>query len=91
MSAATTNSVETIKVLLDRGADIDARANDGKTALILAAFLGRSGAVEILLERGADVNAADNGGRTALSLAKDFGRSNIVEMLMNAGAVEGGQ
>ena len=59
--------------------------------LIVAAFLGRTGAVQILLERGADVNAEDKGGRTALSLAKSFGRSNIVEMLVNAGAVEGGK
>ncbi|NIM06561.1 MAG: ankyrin repeat domain-containing protein, partial [Deltaproteobacteria bacterium] len=58
----------------DRGADIDARDNDGKSALIMAALMGHADSVKLLLEKGADVNAHDNGGRTALSLANEFGR-----------------
>jgi len=54
-----------IELLLENGADVHARSNDGRTALIWAAARSLQ-AVEMLLEREADVNVTANDGMTAL-------------------------
>jgi ankyrin repeat protein len=56
---------DVIALLLEHDADVHARSNDGRTALIWAAARSLQ-AVEMLLEREADVNATANDGMTAL-------------------------
>ena len=53
--------IEVVKVLLDRGAAIDAMTDHNATALHLAAREGHIDIVKVLLERGASscVNAPD--------------------------------
>ena len=52
------DSAEKTKLLLDAGAEVDARSNDGRTALTIAtARVGASDGVKVLLERGAKFNA----------------------------------
>ena len=52
-----------MKLLLDRGADVNAADNDGQTPLHHASREYEViDAVTLLLDRGADVNAADNNG-----------------------------
>ena len=52
------DSAEKTKLLLDAGAEVDARSNDGRTALTIAtARVGASDGVKLLLERGAKFNA----------------------------------
>ena len=46
--------MEVSRVLLDGGADVDARQAQGKTALMNAAMWGRVETVDLLLQRGAD-------------------------------------
>ena len=41
-----------IKLLLDKGLDIEQKANDGVTPLLSAAFGGRADAVEFLISKG---------------------------------------
>src|ERR1039457_3059798 len=48
---------EVVQLLLDRGADVNARDRDGKTALHGASRFGHREVVELLLEKGIDVNA----------------------------------
>ncbi len=55
--------------LLAKGADVNARLNDGRTGLMLAAHLGKDGRLAPLIAKGADVNARDKGGATALMAA----------------------
>lgn len=61
MRAAGDGSVDFVQVLLDLGADVNAKRNDGFNALALAAFFGHSQVVQLLLARGADVEATARG------------------------------
>ena len=54
--AAIGGSVDAVGLLLDRGADINARSKDEATALLQAAFMGRDEVVALLIERGAEIN-----------------------------------
>jgi ankyrin repeat protein len=54
------------RLLLRKGANIEARDEDGKTPLILAGGHGETAVVKLLLEKGAQIEAADNSGETAL-------------------------
>ena len=72
--------------LLEHGADINARNQDGSTPLLVASFHGALEVVRRLLERGADVEARRNDGKTALQLAVENGDDNVVELLREHGA-----
>lgn len=68
--ASRRGSVETVKFLLDNGADIEARDNRGETPLAHAVlYWGFSENMSLLLERGADVNSRNNRGNTPLHTA----------------------
>jgi ankyrin repeat protein len=69
-AAASWGRDETVKWLLERGADVDGQGPDGGTALLWAASAGRTEAVRLLLERGADPELRDRQGQTPLKLAK---------------------
>ena len=55
--------------MIDEGADLDAKNNDGNTALHGTAFLGRLEMTNLLIESGADVNIRNNDGTTPLDNA----------------------
>ena len=74
------------RLLLDRGADINARNIWGSTPLHASTFMGRIEVVRVLLERGADVGAVDKQGRTPFSLAKKYGYDEIMKLLSEHGA-----
>jgi ankyrin repeat protein len=62
-------AIEVATVLLGAGAPIDAVDDRGRTALMIAAELGRAELVELLLAHGADRTIADKTGKRALDLA----------------------
>src|SRR4029077_7243299 len=63
-------SVESLRLILDAGGEINARDNiRGQTPLHGAAFWGWTPAVELLVARGADLNAKDNQGKTPVDSA----------------------
>ena len=66
------------------GANVNAAALGGTTALMLAAGEGNLEAVNLLLKAKADVNRCDDEDETALMYALD--NPNIVEVLLKAGA-----
>ena len=69
MLAAVNAQDGIIRDLLDAGADINARDNKGKTALMFATVNGYQLVVQTLVDSGADVNSLDKEGNTALIMA----------------------
>jgi ankyrin repeat protein len=67
------NGIETAKLLLAAGADIDAGDTQGRRPVHGAALWGWNEFIKFAVANGADVNAPDNGGYTALDTA--MGRS----------------
>ena len=61
--------MEIARLLVEHGADITARTNDGSTPLHVASRLGGVGVVQSLIEHGADVRAEDKDGLSRLDLA----------------------
>jgi len=82
MYAAALGSLDTMKLLIEKGADVNARSTGGATALMWAATdLAK---VRLLVDRGADVNAVSERGRTALLLAAMSDQSaEIVRLLLS--------
>ena len=77
---------ETVKLLLDKGADVNMKTDNGETALIEASENGHIEVVKLLLDKGADVNAKDNYGNTSLILASSYGYHEVVSILLENGA-----
>jgi uncharacterized protein len=59
-------NLETVKMLLDLGIDVNGRNSEGRTALMGAAHKGRNEIVQLLVDRGADLNAHDIGSRDTI-------------------------
>jgi len=81
MAASHMGDVDVVKVLLEKGADVNIVGDKGVTPLMLASQLGYEGIVEMLLKAGADVNIVSEGGVTALMAALQEGYEDVVEML----------
>ncbi len=86
--AAFENRAEIIGYLIAKGADKDALAPNGYSALMLAARGGHLEAAKTLLYEDAEVRVKGPKGETALSIAKQRGMTDFVELLKRAGAVE---
>src|SRR4030095_4402527 len=86
--------VNTVRLLLDHGADVNAFDSAGRTPLMYAAVsdLLAVDVVKLLIDRGADVNAKDrhrlsgDTDQTVLDIAKLHGNTPIVDLLVKAGA-----
>lgn len=77
-----------IRLLVDRGADVDAPLWGGGTALIAAAGIETrpSEVVQQLLRAGARVNRQDCGGQSALMAAAACNNVSAIDALLKAGA-----
>jgi len=83
--AAAVGSIEAMKLLLDKGADVNAQNAFGTSALMISAV--DIAKVRLLVERGANVKLASKQGRTALFVAAMSDQSaDIVRYLVAKGA-----
>jgi ankyrin repeat protein len=76
-----------VRMLVEHGADVNARSKQGRTPLMVAAASeGSYAIVKYLVEKGADVNARDGIESNALLLAMDANDSETVKFLLASGA-----
>jgi ankyrin repeat protein len=79
--AATGGSAAIVKMLLDRGATLEARSPNGSTPLMMAARYGNEEAVDALLAAGADRTARNDLGMDASAFAESAGRDRLAARL----------
>lgn len=84
--AAEKGDIVPVQTSLAQGAEVNAKDDDGQTALIKAAWEGYSDIIQTLLDNGAEVDAKDSDGQTALMWAARGGHTDIVETLLDYGA-----
>jgi ankyrin repeat protein len=77
---------EVMKVMLDRGQDVNEKIEQGMTLLHGAAVLGTEEMLDFLIENGAEVNIKGEGGETPLYFAAVQGKLQIVKRLLEKGA-----
>jgi ankyrin repeat protein len=76
------------RVLLERGADPNAKGSSGWTPLMMATLADNSEPiVKVLLDRGARVDSRDDAGRTVLDWAMIKGEGETTRLLRRAGAL----
>ncbi|MCC3406360.1 MAG: hypothetical protein JGK17_12375 [Microcoleus sp. PH2017_10_PVI_O_A] len=88
-SAVSRGGIDLVKLLIDRGADVNESDPYDNTTLLMRIVQPNTGIspqlrpalVKLFLSKGADVNARNKNGVTALSIADKSSTSEIVELL----------
>lgn len=82
-----------VRRLVENGAELEARDDLGRTALIAATDVGRIEVAISLVEEGASVDATDNRGRTSLAIARSSNTpahyKELIDLLESVGPVPG--
>ncbi len=86
VEAVTKGDTAKVQGFLDQGLSPNLKADDGKSVLMLAAYLGHTDIAKLLIDRGADVNAKDNDGKTPLMYAAEKGNIEMAKLLLEKGA-----
>jgi ankyrin repeat protein len=86
-TAATLDGpIEMARLLLEKGAKVNAKDWLGWTPLMYASYNGRTDLAKLLLNKGAEVNAVSNTGWTPLMYAAYKGQVEIGKLLIENGA-----
>jgi len=84
IEAAKKGYAPIVRAFLEKGADVNAAAENGATALHWAAAKGSVDIARVLLAAGADVTRTDAKGLTPLALAEQKGRDEVAALLKAA-------
>ena len=84
--AAEEGKDQVVRMLLDKGADVNAQGGLYSNALQAASYRGHDRIVQILLDKGADINAQGGDYGNALKVASSEGHDRIVQILLDKGA-----
>ncbi|KAJ3097529.1 hypothetical protein HDU96_000365 [Phlyctochytrium bullatum] len=89
-AASVLGKEQTAKILLERGADVEALAHNerSRTALHIAAIRGHAGVFKLLLDQGASLWPVDKVGDTPLHLAAWKGNLEICRTILDRDATE---
>lgn len=82
ITSADKNQEAVATLLLEKGAYIDCRDNDGATPLLIAIRKKHYSLMNFLLEKGANVDIGDENGQTVLEIAVKDGNQEIVTKLL---------
>jgi ankyrin repeat protein len=86
LTATEQGSLANVKTCIAAGVNVEAKDNNGGTALFYASRYGHLEIVQYLLQNGnANVEAKTNGGMTALHWASDNGDLKVVQYLLQNG------
>lgn len=80
--------LEMARLLVEAGADVNARQHGGYTALHSAAQHGSIPLIDLLLDAGADPDAPADDGRRAVDFARERGHADAAAHLVARGAAE---
>jgi uncharacterized protein len=86
VEAAKTQDAAAVRSLLTQKAEVNARSNDGSTALLWMAHWNDLDTATLLLSAGADANATNDFRMTPLSQACTNGNGAFVRLLLKSGA-----
>lgn len=86
MAAVQSQHLETARLLMEAGADVNARDAVHGSPFLAAAAQGWKEMVELALKHGAQVNATDRFEATALMVAVEGGHVEVVRVLLGQGA-----
>lgn len=84
--AVVVNNKDMVEYLIEKGADVNAKAGEDMTALIWAASESNFEMVKLLIEEGAKVNQQTKKGHTALHSAVLDDKIKMARILLEAGA-----
>ncbi|KAH0538097.1 hypothetical protein FGG08_005309 [Glutinoglossum americanum] len=84
--ASLAGLAESVRLLLEAGADVNAQGGRHGNAIEAASFQGHDEAVQLLLEKGADVNAQWGEYGNALQAASFQAHDKIVQQLLEKGS-----
>jgi ankyrin repeat protein len=86
VEAARNQDQAQVRTLLNQHVDVNARSDDGSTALLWAAHWNDVATADLLIRARANANAANDFRMTPLSVACTNGSAALVELLLKAGA-----
>ena len=84
--AADKGAEDSLRLLIGKGADVNAKAKNGFTPLHFAAKAADPGLSKYLIDAGASINALDSKGNTPLHIASFFGNGKALAFLLQVGA-----
>jgi ankyrin repeat protein len=86
LRAVESGNEATLRLLLENGADIEAKGADEESLLFQAVKAEKEAVTRLLIDKGADIETKDKGGETPLSWAARHEKETMVHILAERGA-----